>query len=108
MMFRSSRHPWYYWPSIVVVIELAWFGLLHPLVPSTFVGFVVEGLMPIPVLLYGTLAMRWIAWLQADRSIPRQALAVLIAVSLGAAIFFGAYFARSVLSTQFHYFIFRH
>lgn len=109
-IFRIARHPWYYWVIIVVGIELAWFGLLHPLVPTTLSGFIVEALLPIPVpvLLYASLTIWCITRLNANRSPLRQALSVVVAASLGVAIFAAAYFARGFLGAQFHYFILRH
>jgi hypothetical protein len=104
--FRSAGRPWYYWVVVFIVCELVWFGLLHPLVPSSIAGFVAEALLLVPVAGCAALAIKLITWLQsgADRSFLRQGLAVVIACSVGIVIFVSAYFARDFLGTQYHYF----
>jgi hypothetical protein len=106
---RLPQRSWYFWPVAFLALEVAWFALLHPLVPSTLSGFLFEAVVPLPLALYAWLSVNWIHSLlrMKPTSMLRQALAVVVAVSLGVAIFVGAYLAREFLSSQFHYFIFR-
>jgi hypothetical protein len=70
-------------------------------------GFTVEALLLLPIAGGAALAFRCITWLQrgTQRSVLRQGLAIVIACSLGIAIFVSAYFARDFLGGQYHYFI---
>ncbi len=77
------------------------------LVPSSMAGFAVEALLLLPIAGCAALAIKCITWLQrgTQRSFLRQGLAIVIACSLGIAIFVSAYFARDFLDGQYHYFI---
>jgi hypothetical protein len=52
-LWRNWNSPrWLKWLTTVVVAELAWFALLHPLVPRTIVAGVVEALLLLPAVAY--------------------------------------------------------
>ncbi|HEY6621100.1 MAG TPA: hypothetical protein VIY68_16255 [Steroidobacteraceae bacterium] len=105
--FPSTNRPWYFWVAVFLACELGWFALLHPLVPSSMAGFAVEAVLLLPIAGYAFLAVKCISWLRPQRSFVRQGLTVVIACSLGIAIFVSAYFARDFLAGQYHYFILR-
>jgi len=107
--FRFEGHPWYFWPAVIVLIEVAWFALLYPLVPSSWRAFLIEVVLPVPVVGYAIVASRWIALLSdpSRRSYWRQGLAVAIAVSLGIGIFGSAYWSRNYLTDLYTYSVHR-
>jgi hypothetical protein len=70
-------------------------------------GFAVEAALLLPIAGCAFLAVKLITWLQPQHSFVRQGLAIVIACSLGIAIFVSAYFARDFLAGQYHYFILR-
>ena len=93
------------WTASLLIGEVAWFGLLYPLVPTSRVAWIVTLLLPIPIAAYAYLAVRTIHWVAPQRPARmwRQALAVLLAVSVGAIIFVAVYVAQHQLLGQFHY-----
>jgi hypothetical protein len=96
------------WPKragVLLVAEVGWFLLLHPLVPSTLAGFAVEFVTGLAViaLVYG--GVRSIVWLQG-RPISRMlntAASLTIALGIGIVIFLGAYWCRTFLASNFTY-----
>jgi hypothetical protein len=94
----------------LVALEIAWFALLHPLVPSTVTGFAIEftaGLAVFVGLYLGGSAIMWLSKQTRNVTLCRIA-AVAIAVGYGLAVFAVAYAFKATLSTDFHYFVFFH
>jgi hypothetical protein len=91
--------------AFFLIGEVIWFGLLYPLVPTSPVAWIVTLLLPIPIAAYAFFAVRTIYWIapQPPARIWRQALAVLLAVSVGVFIFVAVYLAQHQLLGQFHY-----
>ena len=96
------------WPKragVLLVAEVGWFLLLHPLVPSTLAGFAAEFVTGLAVfaLVYG--GVRAIVWLQG-RPINRllnTAASLTIALGIGIVIFLGAYCCRTLLASNLTY-----
>jgi hypothetical protein len=89
--------------AFLLLFLLAWFALQYPLVPTTALGFAVNVAFALLVIGYGVLALRSIDWLSEtglNRNI-KNALGVILAASVGVAIFIGAYSSRDFLSTNF-------
>jgi hypothetical protein len=93
----------------VVLIEVAWMGLLYPLVPTTPMAWAVTLLLPIPIAVYVGVAVRGMIWI-ADRpgAAWHRPVAIALALSVGVACFFVVYLAESYLPNQFHYGLFRY
>lgn len=96
------------WPKrvgVLLVGEVGWFLLLHPLVPSTLAGFVVEFVtgLAVMVLVYG--GVRAIVWLQGCpiNRLLNSAACLTIALGIGIVIFLGAYWCRTFLASNFTY-----
>jgi hypothetical protein len=94
--------------GVFLLGEGGWFALLHPLVPSTPTGFVIEFTAGIVVAaaIWGALGAIW--WLagRESNSIASRITAVALALSVGVVIFVAAYLFRDTLGTNFRYFIF--
>jgi hypothetical protein len=82
--------------------------LLHPLVPSNWIGFVIELVAGAAVGGAIYLAARLIWWLsgQTKHLVLCRIAAVLIALSVGIGVFLAAYELRGTLSHNFHYWVF--
>lgn len=94
--------------GIFVLIEIGWFGLLFPLVPSTLAGLaiaLISGALVTGVLWATALGMCWLAGGESH-SLLRRSTALVLAVSVGVAIFAAAYLYRDTLSSNFHHFLF--
>jgi hypothetical protein len=93
------------WTALLLVGEVAWLGLLYPLVPNSPLAWIVTLILPFPIAAYAYLAVRAIHWIapQPPARIWRQALAVLLAISVGAIVFVAVYVAQHQLLGQFHY-----
>ena len=93
------------WTAFVLIGEVVWLGLLYPLVPTSPVAWVVTLLLPIPIAAYAYLVVRIIHWIapQSPARIWKQALAALLAISVGAIVFVAVYVAQHQLLGQFHY-----
>lgn len=96
------------WPKrvgVLLVGEVGWFLLLHPLVPSTLAGFAVEFVtgLAVMVLVYG--GVRAIVWLQGCpiNRLLNSAACLTIALGIGIVIFLGAYWCRTFLASNFTY-----
>jgi hypothetical protein len=70
-------------------MELAWFSLLHPLVPRTFTAGFALALLPLPVLGYVYLIVRLLMSLGDAQWNPRMrfVLALILVLSVGGFIF---------------------
>jgi len=90
------------------VLQLAWFALLHPLIPSNMLGFLIEFTAGICVFFTCYAAGKAVLWLAArqDHRNLFKTLAVAIALSVGPLVFFFIYLFRTTLAANFHYFIF--
>lgn len=99
---------WMYGAIAFLLLEAAWFMLLHPLVPSNLIGFAVELVAGAAVggIIY--LAARAIWWLSGQTKYPAlcRIAAVVIALSVGIGVFLVAYEFRNTLSSNFHYWVF--
>jgi hypothetical protein len=93
------------WTAFVLIAEVVWLSLLYPLVPTSSVAWVVTLLLPIPIAAYAYLAVRTIYWIAPQRpaGIWRQALAALLAISVGVIVFVAVYVAQHQFLGQFHY-----
>jgi hypothetical protein len=89
MPLTAGKKRWWYWPAALVMVELVWFGLLYPLVPRTFVGAALLGLLPIPVAAYTLGAMRVLSWVSGMEGPHwiRRLVAAGVTLSVGIAIF---------------------
>lgn len=94
--------------GIFLLGELAWFALLHPLVPANIKGFAIEFAAGAVVAAVIWCALHGIWWLTARKSnlLLCRIAAVALALSVGVSIFFGAYLLRDTLGANFRYFIF--
>jgi hypothetical protein len=100
--------PQWRWLGIFLLLEAAWFMLLHPLVPSNWQGFLIEvfaGACVIAVVYCAARAIWWISKQQSHLSLWRL-VAVVLALGVGLGIFLVAYEFRTTISSNFHYFIF--
>ena len=83
--------------------ELCWFALLHPLVPVTMRGAVVEALLPLLIVGYIYLVVHALLWL-ADAPLSmalRRLVALVLVLSVGLAIFAVVYTTQHLLSHEF-------
>lgn len=97
--------PWSTRVGVVVVAMIAWFALLHPLVPSSVLGLVIEvlaGLVALGLVYGGIRAIIWLQTLTAPRAIVVGA-SVLIAFAVGVGIFVSAYVCRTYWAGSFTY-----
>jgi hypothetical protein len=96
------------WSGIFLLLEAAWFMLLHPLVPSNLRGFATEFFAGASVIALAYGAARAIWWISKQQGYLRlwRAVAVALALGVGVGIFLVAYEFKSTLSENFHYFIF--
>jgi hypothetical protein len=104
----SALPPWGRWLGIGLLLELAWFMWLHPLVPSSWQGFVIElgaGACVIAAVYWAARAIWWISKQQGHLLLWRT-VAVGLALSVGVGVFLVAYEFRTTISDNFHYFIF--
>jgi hypothetical protein len=93
-----------------VLLQLLWFSLVYPLVPSTLTGFLMEfgaGLCLLIVLYVVGSAIVWLSG-QATRVRVYRSLAVALALSVGILVFATVYEFKAAVSENFHYFIFVH
>jgi hypothetical protein len=110
---RSPLHPdqslsglprnWMGRSGFVLLFLLGWFGLQFPLVPTTVLGFAVNVAFALFVLGYGIFIWRSIVWLR-NTALARNvkgSLELILAASVGVAIFVTAYLSRDFLSTNF-------
>ena len=102
---RSGPNSWTKWGAVCLGAQVAWFLLLLPLVPATSAAFFAEfaaGLV-VSALIYG--AVRAIVWLLGSRTKNSltTALALMIALGIGVAIFSAAYWCREFLTGNFSY-----
>jgi 4-amino-4-deoxy-L-arabinose transferase-like glycosyltransferase len=86
-------------------LELAWFALLHPLVPSTAQGFLIEFATGIAVFFcIGTASYLITRLLAQKRHIALcKILAVAVALGVGLGVYLLAYAFKSSLSDNFRY-----
>jgi hypothetical protein len=89
--------------SFCVLYLLAWFALQFPLVPTTPKGFAINVAFALLAMGYAILAFRTIVWLGGTRlnQAFRTALGVVLAASVGIAIFLGVYLSRDFVSSNF-------
>jgi hypothetical protein len=105
--FRRKPFPMS-WPKrlgLVLTLELAWFMLLHPLLPSTLGGFVVEfsaGLI-VFAFVYGAVRLVILLMSLPLNRVLSAAASITIAVGVGAAIFGAAYWCRIIMESNFSY-----
>ena len=93
----------------VVLLEVAWLGLVYALVPTTPMAWAVTLLLPIPVAAYIYVAMCGSVWMaRSSGAAWHRPVAVTVAISVGLACFLVVYLAESNLPNQFHYGYFRH
>ena len=99
---------WMYGAIAFLLLEAAWFMLLHPLVPSNWTGFAVELIAGAVVGGAIYLAARAILWLSNRPKYPalRRIASLVVALSVGIAVFLAAYELRTTLSDNFHYWVF--
>jgi hypothetical protein len=92
----------------LLLLEVFWFSLMHPLVPSTLQGFLMEFAAGLCIMLIVYAAWKAIIWLTSQKSHVAvfKLLATTMALSVGILIFVAAYEFRSLLENNFHYFIF--
>lgn len=89
-----------------VVGPLLWFGWLYPLVPKTFAGWLAGTGAGVFVGLWATVSALLIGWLQRQtryRFLCR-AIGAIVAVSLGAGIFWLALKGQAFIVANFSYF----
>jgi len=89
--------------GFALLFLLRWFALQFPLVPATVLSFAVDVAFAFLVLGYGALVWRLIVWLSStglDGHV-KSGLQIILAVSVGVAIFITAYLSRDFLSTNF-------
>jgi len=100
--------PLWRWLGIFLLLEAAWFMLVHPLVPSNWMGFATEFFAGASViaLVYGVARAIWWISKQQGHLLLWRALAVALALGVGVAIFLVVYEFKATLSDNFHYFIF--
>jgi hypothetical protein len=81
-----------------------WFGLLYPLVPTTTVSLAATLLLPIPIMGYIFIIGKVIYFLSGLPVTPaRRCVAILLALSVGFAIFAALYVLQHELPGQFRY-----
>ena len=97
--------PWSKRVVVVVIALIAWFALLHPLVPSSVSGLVIEvlaGLVAFGLLYGGIRAVVWLQTLTGHRALVVCA-SVVIALAVGGGIFVSAYVCRTYWAGSFTY-----
>ena len=99
---------WKYGAIAFLFLEGAWFMLLHPLVPSNGTGFAIELTAGAVVGVVIYLAVKAILRLSAVTKYPTlcRIAAIVVALSVGVAVFVGAYELRTTMSNNFHYWVF--
>lgn len=103
-----SLPPLWRWLVIFLLLEAAWFMWLHPLVPSNWVGFVIEflaGACVMAVICGAALAIWSMSGRRGNLFLWRS-VGVVLALGVGVVIFTVAYEFRTTISANFHYFIF--
>ena len=88
-----------------LLVLVAWFGLLWPLRPRTTLGLVAELGAGVAVAAYGYLAIVLIGWLYRQ-NLPRLVhapLRLLLALSVGVAVFASTYYSRGFIGSNFGY-----
>ena len=91
--------------AIILGLEACWFALLHPLVPSTLLGFIAEfaaGLVVFALVYGGAQAIIWLQGRPAHRNLTRV-ISVVIAIGMGVVIFAAAYACQVFLGRNFTY-----
>jgi len=100
---RSVLRDWRLWLTVGVLAELAWFALLHPLVPRTPRAGLVEAVLLFPVLGYWYFVCRAVVHV-ADKPMTlraRQAIGLLLAFSAVAFAVIALWVAQTLLGTEF-------
>ena len=103
--YRSALRSWRVWLAIGVLGELAWFALLHPLVPLTLRATLMEALLLLPVVGYWYLLCRAVAYL-ADRSMTlwtRQVISLLLGLSAVAFAVAALWVTHALLGSELGY-----
>jgi hypothetical protein len=82
---HSALRKWPLWFGVAAVGEVAWFALLHPLVPRTLRAAFVLALVPLPLAGYAYVVVRLLLRLaDAQWNLRlRQAMSLVLAVSVG-------------------------
>jgi hypothetical protein len=98
------------WIITAIITELAWFALIHPLVPRTLHSALVLALCPVPIVLYAYAAIRTIARLADSQVSPlvRKAGSLALTLSVGLFIFGALWLVETYFSSELGYFYFHH
>jgi hypothetical protein len=100
---RSVLRRWPLWLGLGALGELAWFALLHPLLPRTFRAAFVEALLLLPIVGYWYLVCCAVVYL-ADKPLTfriRQAIGLLLAVSAVVFAVAALWVAQRLLGAEF-------
>lgn len=94
--------------GVLVVLEVFWFSLMYPLVPSTAGGLILELVVGLCLGLIIYVFGKSIVWLTSRTAhvVVYRVLATLMAMSVGVLVFTSAYVFRALLESNFRYFIF--
>jgi hypothetical protein len=100
---RSSLRGWRLSIVVVLGLEICWFALLYPLVPTSALAALVESALPLPLAGYVYLVFRAFVWLGGSPLSPgvRRFLATSLAISVGLFAFLLVYGAQRILSAGF-------
>jgi hypothetical protein len=99
-----SRRRWLVLAVGVLGAELAWLGLLYPLVPITVAAWGITLIFPVALGIYvwGVVALLGSPW-PIRHVLLQRALAFLLAVSPGVVLLVGLYAVQALMPSQFRY-----
>ena len=103
--YLTTLRKWLFWAAIAVIGELAWFGLIYPLVPRTALGALVLVAVPLPLAGY----MFWIVSLlkrliDAQSSLwTRMAFAIPPILSIPGAFYAALWLTKAYFAPELGY-----
>ena len=102
---RRGRPEWVMWVLVGLGAELAWLGLLYPLVPISALAVAATLALPLAIAAYIYVVARWFSRVPEPRLSSKlwRAVFLLLVLGVGVAIFAGLYFIQRELPGQFRY-----